>query len=119
LPIPVILEVHHIEAVLALTWVAMFAASGIVVLAVSYANTAYSRDHAGFIAGVGAGSWNAVVALTMPWFGRLFDLEYYGLAVPNRSSISCGRHRWMGSFLAQSNTHKGNVLFDLVPQTCD
>ena len=30
-------------------------------------------SQSGLIAGVGAGSWSAVVALVMPIFGRLFD----------------------------------------------
>ena len=29
--------------------------------------------HAGLIAGLGAGSWGAAVALAMPYMGRLFD----------------------------------------------
>ena len=40
----------------------------------------YSADHAGVIAGAGAGSWSAAVAMTMPLFGHLFDLHRYSAA---------------------------------------
>jgi hypothetical protein len=55
-------------------------ASGFVVLSVAYATHVYSADHAGLIAGAGAGSWSAAVAVMMPLFGRLFDLRRYPAA---------------------------------------
>jgi len=33
--------------------------------------------HAGYIAGLGAGSWSALVALVMPLFGRWLDARAY------------------------------------------
>ena len=59
---------------------AMFVAAGYVMLAVRYATAIYSAEHAGLIAGIGAGSWSAVVALLMPLFGRLFDQRRYDAA---------------------------------------
>ncbi len=59
---------------------AMFAAAGYVVCPISYATHVFSSSHAGLIAGLGAGSWGAVVALAMPWFGRLFDQHRYAEA---------------------------------------
>jgi MFS transporter, ACS family, hexuronate transporter len=50
------------------------------VLPVTHANSVYTGDHAGLIAGIGAGSWSAVVAIMMPYFGRLFDLRDYSQA---------------------------------------
>ncbi len=67
-------------AVMFLMFLAMFVASGFVVLAVAYATRVYSSDNAGLIAGAGAGSWSAVVALVMPYFGRLFDQHRYSTA---------------------------------------
>jgi ACS family hexuronate transporter-like MFS transporter len=67
-------------AVLLLMFLAMFVASGFVVLSVGYATSVYAIDHAGLIAGVGAGSWSAMVALAMPIFGRMFDRHNYSLA---------------------------------------
>jgi ACS family hexuronate transporter-like MFS transporter len=66
--------------VLALLWLATFAASGFIVLPVTHANAVYGGDHAGLIAGVGAGAWSAAVALVMPYFGRLFDQQNYSQA---------------------------------------
>lgn len=63
--------------VLAAMFLAMFVASGFVVLSVAYATHIYGSDHAGLIAGAGAGSWSLMVAIAMPLFGRLFDLHRY------------------------------------------
>jgi ACS family hexuronate transporter-like MFS transporter len=59
---------------------AMFVIVGFVVPSVFYATHVYSADHAGLIAGIGAGAYGAIVALTMPLFGRLFDLHSYDVA---------------------------------------
>lgn len=67
-------------AVLGGMFVSMFALSGFVVLSVHYATRSFAADHAGLLAGIGAGSWGAVGALTSPWFGRLFDHGEYRLA---------------------------------------
>jgi ACS family hexuronate transporter-like MFS transporter len=67
----------NVAAVMFVMFLAMFVSSGFVVLSVAYATHVYSQDHAGLIAGAGAGSWSAVVALTMPLFGRLFDMHLY------------------------------------------
>jgi ACS family hexuronate transporter-like MFS transporter len=80
LPFGAIPSISGVLPALLLMFAAMFAASGFVVLSVSYANYTYSSDHAGLIAGLGAGSWSAVIALTMPLFGRLFDLSQYPAA---------------------------------------
>jgi ACS family hexuronate transporter-like MFS transporter len=59
---------------------AMFVAAGFVILAIAYATDVFSSRNAGLIAGIGAGSWSAVVALVMPLFGRLFDQHRYEAA---------------------------------------
>jgi ACS family hexuronate transporter-like MFS transporter len=61
-------------------FVATFALSGFVVLAVAYVTRAFAAEHAGLLAGIGAGAWGAVVALTSPWLGRLFDHGGYQTA---------------------------------------
>ena len=66
-----------VAPVLAAMFLAMFVSSGFVVLSVAYATHVYSPDHAGLIAGTGAGSWSLMVALMMPVFGRLFDQHQY------------------------------------------
>jgi ACS family hexuronate transporter-like MFS transporter len=59
---------------------ATFVIVGFIVPSVSYATYVYSSAHAGLIAGIGAGAYGAIVALTMPLFGRLFDLHRYDMA---------------------------------------
>ncbi|MEO7651819.1 MAG: MFS transporter [Bryobacteraceae bacterium] len=66
--------------VLAALFLAMFVFVGFVVPSVSYATYVYSVEHSGLIAGIGAGSYGAIVALTMPIFGRLFDQHRYQTA---------------------------------------
>jgi ACS family hexuronate transporter-like MFS transporter len=70
----------NVWAVLAAMFLAMFVSSGFVVLSVAYATHVYSSDYAGLIAGTGAGSWSFLVALAMPYFGRLFDQQRYPVA---------------------------------------
>jgi ACS family hexuronate transporter-like MFS transporter len=65
---------------LALLFIAMFVTAGFIIGAVAYATSYYSTGHAGLIAGLGAGSWSAVVGAAMPGMGRLFDLHRYGTA---------------------------------------
>jgi ACS family hexuronate transporter-like MFS transporter len=59
---------------------AMFIAAGFVIAGVSYATTAFGLRDSGFLAGLGAGSWSALVAIIMPIAGRLFDQQNYPLA---------------------------------------
>jgi len=59
---------------------AMFVIVGFVVPSVAYATHVFAAEHSGLIAGIGAGSYGAIVALTMPLFGRLFDLARYDVA---------------------------------------
>ena len=61
-------------------FLAMFVAGGFVILSITYATHVFSSDHAGLIAGLGAGAWSAVVALVMPVFGRCFDSAWWGTA---------------------------------------
>jgi ACS family hexuronate transporter-like MFS transporter len=78
-----LIAVPHLPAiwmVMLELFLAMFAASGFLILAVAYATDVYSTSHSGFIAGVGAGSWSAAVAVLMPVFGRMFDGQRYGVA---------------------------------------
>jgi ACS family hexuronate transporter-like MFS transporter len=59
---------------------AMFVAAGFVILSIAYASDVFSSENAGLVAGLGAGSWSAVVALVMPVFGRMFDQQQYQTA---------------------------------------
>lgn len=80
LPFAVATRIPGVWLFLLELFVAMFAAAGFLILSVAYATHVYSAEHAGFIAGVGAGSWSAGVALAMPLFGYLLDRHWYDTA---------------------------------------
>jgi ACS family hexuronate transporter-like MFS transporter len=80
LPLALIPQVHSYGLTLAMMFFAMFVTSGFIIGAVAYATRHFSTQHAGFIAGLGAGSWSLVIALVMPGVGRLFDLHRYDIA---------------------------------------
>jgi ACS family hexuronate transporter-like MFS transporter len=80
LPLAVTPRLDSFPMVMSELFLAMFVAAGFIILSVSYASVVYSGEHSGFIAGVGAGAWSAVVAVVMPLFGRLFDRQQYDVA---------------------------------------
>jgi ACS family hexuronate transporter-like MFS transporter len=67
-------------AVLLVMWLEMFSCAGLVVLSVAYVSNEFPSSRAGLLAGLGAGSWGAIVAIMMPFFGRMFDHSQYALA---------------------------------------
>jgi ACS family hexuronate transporter-like MFS transporter len=69
-----------VPLVMAELFFAMFIAAGFVILSIAYATDVFSSDYSGLIAGAGAGSWSAVVAMVMPVFGRLFDEHRFDVA---------------------------------------
>lgn len=72
---------------IALMCLAMFAASGFIILPVAYATRVFSSAHAGLIAGLCAGAWSGAVALIMPVFGRLFDRGRFDLGFVLAASL--------------------------------
>jgi MFS transporter, ACS family, hexuronate transporter len=77
LPLAWIHSIPDSRSVLAVMFLTMFGQAGFVVLSVAYAVRAFPPENAGLIAGIGAGSWGAMVAVMMPWFGRMFDHADY------------------------------------------
>ena len=75
------------ELVVAVFTVAMFASAAFVVLSVSWASRIFPVEHTALISGIGAGSWSAVVALSSPILGRLFDHAQYTTAF--RGGVFC------------------------------
>ena len=73
LPLAATPYLNSFPLTIALMCLAMFAASGFIILPVAYATRVFSPAHAGLIAGLCAGAWSAAVALIMPVFGRFFD----------------------------------------------
>lgn len=80
LPLTVVPYLPAMWMVMPALFLAMFVASGFIILSVAHATHVFSPAHSGLIAGVGAGSWSAAVAITMPLFGRLFDQHRYEAA---------------------------------------
>jgi MFS transporter, ACS family, hexuronate transporter len=78
LPLAFTDSLRSFPATMALMFLSMFASGGFIIASVAYATHVFSARNAGLIAGIGAGSWSAVVALAMPLFGRLFDRQEYG-----------------------------------------
>lgn len=74
----------------------MFIGAGFIIAAMAYATGIYSTRHSGFIAGLGAGSWSAIVALMMPYLGRLFDARQYGSAFAIAAALPlAGTSLWL------------------------
>jgi ACS family hexuronate transporter-like MFS transporter len=80
LPLAGVPALPGVAVALAAFCLATFVAAGFIIVGLAYAAQVFSTRDAGLIAGIGAGSWSAVVALLMPWFGRLFDRHAYALA---------------------------------------
>lgn len=80
LPLAAVPRIDSFALAMALLFFAMFVSAGFIIGSLAYANSYYSVRHAGLIAGLGAGSWSALLAVVMPGFGRLFDLHLYSAA---------------------------------------
>jgi ACS family hexuronate transporter-like MFS transporter len=80
LPLAAVPWLSSTALVLLEMFVATFVIVGFVVPSLAYATHVYSPACSGLIAGIGAGSYGAIVAVTMPLFGRLFDMRRYDLA---------------------------------------
>jgi ACS family hexuronate transporter-like MFS transporter len=66
--------------VLAMLFFAMFVSAGFVIVSLAETTERHSTQHGAYLAGLGAGSWSGLMAVTMPIFGRLFDRSQYGTA---------------------------------------
>lgn len=55
----------------------MFVAAGFIVVALRAAARAYPAGQTSMVAGLGAGTWSALVALLLPLLGRWFDQQRY------------------------------------------
>ena len=59
---------------------AMFIGGGFIVAALAYGTNAFPTAKSGLLAGLASGSWSLLIAVTMPLFGRLFDVRCYDAA---------------------------------------
>lgn len=103
LPFAAVPQVAGVPAAMAAMFFAMFVAGGFVIAAMSYATNAFPSSQAGLVAGLGAGSWSALVAVVMPMFGRLFDQHRYDLAFAIAAALP------LIGFLAWDTLNRGRV----------
>jgi ACS family hexuronate transporter-like MFS transporter len=80
LPLAATARLNSVGPALFVMFLAMFVAGGQLMASMAYATRIYSSRNYGFLAGLGAGSWSLLVALTMPLFGGLFDHHRYQAA---------------------------------------
>ncbi|HPT25743.1 MAG TPA: MFS transporter [Bryobacteraceae bacterium] len=73
LPVAAIPAITSASAALAVFCWSMFTASGFIVISLRAAAQAYPSDQTALVAGIGAGSWSAVVAVLLPVVGRMVD----------------------------------------------
>lgn len=79
LPIAAIPAIASAGLALAIFCWSMFTASGFIVISLRSAAQAYPSDQTALVAGIGAGSWSAVVAVFLPLIGRLVDQGQFSL----------------------------------------
>ena len=77
LPLALVPYMESLPLVMAELFLAMFTTSGFIIGGIAFAQRIFATRHSGLIAGLGAGSWSASVALVMPYAGRLFDRHRY------------------------------------------
>lgn len=105
LPLAFAARVDSFAGALALMFAAMFVSAGFIIGSVAYATHHYSTRHAGFIAGLGAGAWSAVVAAAMPEIGKLFDARAFSSAFTIAALVPAA-----GYAIWRSLAHSRNIL---------
>ncbi len=76
-------------------YLTMFIAPCFIVGAIAYATNAFGVSRAGLIAGLGAGSFSALTALTAPLFGAFFDQQQHAWAFWIAAACpTCGYLLW-------------------------
>ena len=73
--------------VLALFFWAMFIADGFIMTALRMGAHLFPREQAGMVAGLGSGSWSAVLAAMLPLYGRWMDAHNYAAIFVSMSLI--------------------------------
>lgn len=102
LPLAVVPYLTPLWLVMLALFFAMFVTVGFVVPSVAYAVHAFTHANSGLVAGIGAGSFGAGVAVFMPLFGRLFDQQWYHAAFSLAALLPGAGH------LVWRMTHRGD-----------
>ncbi len=80
LPLIALPQFSSSAVVLGLMFWTMFIASGFVVVSLRTSAMVYPKEQTGLVAGIGAGSWSALVAMVLPSLGHMFDMKHYANA---------------------------------------
>ncbi len=70
---------HSLVALLALMFGAMFVSAGCVIVSLSEITDRHTTRHGAYLAGIGAGSWAALMVPATPLFGKLYDVGHFGV----------------------------------------
>jgi ACS family hexuronate transporter-like MFS transporter len=87
LPIMLVTLTTSRVLVLALFFWGLFISVGFITLSLHVAARAYPRDRSAMVAGIGSGSWGAVLALVLLVYGPWFDQKWYGTTFVTLSLI--------------------------------
>jgi ACS family hexuronate transporter-like MFS transporter len=80
LPMGLVPFTASVAIAMAAFFFAMFVGAGFLIMGLRYGMGVYDSNHVALVAGIGAGSWSALVALVMPVIGHLFDIAAYAKA---------------------------------------
>jgi len=80
-------SIESFSLLLLLLFWTMFVSGGNVIVSLTYATRTFGLTHAGLLAGLGAGSWAAAVAIASPIFGRLADASAWHAAFLTATAI--------------------------------
>ncbi len=98
---------RSLPVLLALMFSAMFVSAGFVIVSLGEVTDRHPTRHGGYLAGIGAGAWAALMAPTMPAFGRLFDRGLYGAAYG--AAAVCPMLGWL-AWTALGSQRRSSVL---------
>lgn len=87
LPVALVTRVDSWIAAITLFFWAMFVADGFVVMSLRVGALIYARTQTGLVAGIGSGSWSAVLAVVMLVYGRWFDRRWYAAVFVSMSLL--------------------------------
>ena len=80
LPLAFTAQLGSKELVLGELFLAMFIGGGFIVATLAYATSVFPSANSGLVAGLASASWSMLVAVAMPFFGRMFDQGRYTTA---------------------------------------
>jgi MFS transporter, ACS family, hexuronate transporter len=87
LPVAFTTSIQSVPFTLAMLFWAVFVADGFVVTSLRVGTRIYPLDKTATVAGIGSGSWSAVVAIVLLPYGRWVDLQWFGLIFVSMSLL--------------------------------